>query len=107
MANLKALEFQEKGSFAFNVGTGVPTTFNYAIEILNGALGAKVPTEYFDNPYSFYQDQTQADTSYADKALRFRCQFTPEAGIRDYAKILGSGLDLTPQASDPGSKWHP
>ena len=96
LANLKALEFPERGAFAFNVGTGIPTSFNKVIEVLNGALGAKKPTEYFDNPYSFYQDQTLADMSISQKALKFRCQFTPEAGIQDYVKILGSGTNLTP-----------
>ena len=90
LANLKALEFSERGAFAFNVGTGIPTSFNKVIEALNGALGASKPTEYFDNPYSFYQDQTQADMAYSQKVLKFRCQFTPDAGIRDYAAILKS-----------------
>lgn len=88
LANLKALEFPERGAFAFNVGTGIPTSFNKVIDVLNSALGADKPTDYFDNPYDFYQDQTQADMDYSQKALKFRCQFSPEAGIRDYVKIL-------------------
>ena len=86
LANLRAYEY--KGSGVFNVGTGVPTSFNQVIEVLNSALGASRPTEYFDNPYSFYQDQTQADTEHAEKEMGFKCMFTPEQGIRDYAGIL-------------------
>lgn len=86
LANIKAFKF--KGSGVFNVGTGVPTSFNRVIEVLNQALGADKTADYFDNPYSFYQDQTQADVSRAKKVMGFECQFTPEAGIRDYARIL-------------------
>jgi ADP-L-glycero-D-manno-heptose 6-epimerase len=86
LANLKASEY--RGSGAFNVGTGVRTSFNKVIEVLNSALGASKPTEYFDNPYSFYQDETQADPALAEKEMGFKCQFTPEQGIRDYVSIL-------------------
>ncbi|OGR87604.1 MAG: hypothetical protein A3A86_08030 [Elusimicrobia bacterium RIFCSPLOWO2_01_FULL_60_11] len=88
LANLKALEFPERGAYAFNVGTGIPTSFNQVIEVLNSALRASKPTDFFDNPYDFYQDQTQADMDYSQKVLKFRCQFSPEAGIRDYVTIL-------------------
>ena len=43
-----------------NVGTGKPTTFNRLIEILNEVLGTQLAPDYFDNPYSFYQNKTQA-----------------------------------------------
>lgn len=86
LANIKAFEF--KGSGAFNVGTGIQTTFNHVIDILNTILGANKPTDYFDNPYNFYQDQTQADTNQAEKVLGFKCHFTPEDGIWDYARHL-------------------
>ncbi|OGR78453.1 MAG: hypothetical protein A3I11_02320 [Elusimicrobia bacterium RIFCSPLOWO2_02_FULL_39_32] len=86
LANLKAWEFS--GSGVFNVGTGIPTTFNQIIQIINSALGANKPTDYFDNPYDFYQDQTQADMGFSNQVLGFKCQFSPESGIRDYVKIL-------------------
>ena len=92
LANLKALEFPERGAFAFNVGTGIPTSFNKVIEVLNSALGASKPTDYFDNPYDFYQDQTQADMDYSTNVLKFRCRFSPEAGIRDYVRILQNDI---------------
>jgi ADP-L-glycero-D-manno-heptose 6-epimerase len=95
LANLKALEFSEHGAFAFNVGTGIPTSFNQVIEVLNSALGANKSTDYFDNPYDFYQEETQADMAYSESILKFRCQFSPESGIRDYVKIL-AGADLKP-----------
>ncbi len=88
LANLKALEFPERGDYAFNVGTGIPTSFNQVIAALNSALKADKPTDYIDNPYTFYQDQTQADMAYSESLLKFRCQFSPETGIQDYVKIL-------------------
>ncbi len=86
LANLAAAEY--KGSGAFNVGTGIQTSFNQVIAIINKALGKNKPTDYFDNPYSFYQDETQADMALSKKELKFECQFTPESGITDYVKIL-------------------
>lgn len=85
-ANLKALEFS--GSGIFNVGTGTPTSFNQVIEILNFVLNSDKPTDYFDNPYDFYQDQTQADMTLSKSVLGFDCQYTPREGILDYAKFL-------------------
>jgi ADP-L-glycero-D-manno-heptose 6-epimerase len=86
LANLKAYEFKDGG--VFNVGTGIATSFNRVIEVLNQALGAVQPTDYFDNPYDFYQDQTQADTLRAEQVLKFKCQYSPEQGIRDYVEWL-------------------
>lgn len=86
LANLKALEYN--GCGVFNVGTGIPTTFNKVIEVLNAALGTYKRTDYFDNPYDFYQDYTQADTSLAEKTLGFKCRYSPENGIQDYVKWL-------------------
>ncbi len=85
-ANWKA--YQYKGSGVFNVGTGLPTSFNDVIAILNKILGATKPTEYFDNPYNFYQDTTQADPTLAEKEMGFKASFPPEKGIADYVAWL-------------------
>jgi ADP-L-glycero-D-manno-heptose 6-epimerase len=88
LANLKSLKLE--GCQVFNVGTGIPTSFNKVIEILNQTLGANKPTDYFDNPYLFYQNETQADIHHASKNLDFQCQYTPEEGIKDYVRYLKS-----------------
>ena len=88
LANVAASEYN--GSGAFNVGTGIPTSFNQVIAIINKALGKNKPTDYFDNPYNFYQDETQADMTLSRKELKFECRFTPETGITDYVRILES-----------------
>ena len=87
-ANVKAFELDRPGAHVFNVGTGARTSFNRVIEILNRTLGASRPTEYFDNPYAFYQDETQADTSLAESILGFKCAYPPEQGIPDYALTI-------------------
>lgn len=87
-ANWKAFEFG--GSDVFNVGTGRPTTFNQVISILNKILGTHQPIEYFDNPYGFYQEATQADATRANSALGFKAAYTSDKGIDDYVDFLKS-----------------
>lgn len=71
-----------------NVGTGISTTFNRIIEILNEVLDTTFFPEYFDNPYNFYQNYTQADTTLAQKVLGFNAQHSIEDGIGDYLKCF-------------------
>ncbi len=85
-ANLKALESRASG--CFNVCTGKPATFNRVIEILGEVLGTSLKTEYFDNPYSFYQSETLGDPALASEKLGFSARFSIEEGIRRY---LGGG----------------
>ena len=87
-ANLKAS--QRQGTYLFNVGTGVPTTFNQVIETLNSILDYHAPTEYFDNPYSFYQEKTLADTLLARQLLGFEIEYASPKGIEDYVRTLQS-----------------
>lgn len=87
-ANWKSYEFTASG--VFNVGTGKGTSFNEVIRILNLALGTSRPTDYFDNPYGFYQDATQADTARADSLLGWTAAHTPTSGILDYVAWLQS-----------------
>lgn len=81
-ANLKALEYGKSG--VFNVGTGKPNTFNGLIEVLNRVLEKNLKPEYFDNPYGFYQDETQADTDLSSSQLGFRAKYDLDSGVKDY-----------------------
>lgn len=81
-ANMKAAEAETGG--VFNVCTGKPTTFNKIIETLNAVLGTKLETDFFDNPYSFYQNETLGDPSGAKSVLGFEARYSIEEGIRDY-----------------------
>lgn len=71
-----------------NVGTGQATSFNEVIEILNEGMGTRLEPEYFDNPYDFYQDYTQAEMSHTAKAIGFKPRYSTREGILDYLKGL-------------------
>lgn len=87
-ANLKAWEATENG--AFNVCTGKQTSFNRMIEILNDVLSLGLQPDYFENPYSFYQDETLGDPAAAERALGFKAKYSIEQGIREYMESVGS-----------------
>ncbi|MBI2898861.1 MAG: NAD-dependent epimerase/dehydratase family protein [Planctomycetes bacterium] len=70
----------------YNVGSGQARSFNDVIAALNRTLGTKLETEYFDNPYPFYQPFTEADLTLSRKKLRYRPKWTIEEGIADYQK---------------------
>ncbi|HBL18066.1 MAG: ADP-glyceromanno-heptose 6-epimerase [Elusimicrobia bacterium GWA2_69_24] len=81
-ANLKAVEASRSG--VYNVCTGRPATFNHLIAVLNKTLGSAYAPEYFENPYSFYQNQTQGDPALAERELGFKARFSVDDGIPDY-----------------------
>ncbi len=77
---------EAKQNTVLNVGTGRSTSFNEVIEALNEALETRLEPDYFDNPYSFYQNFTQADMTHTEKMTGFRCRFTTREGILDYVR---------------------
>ncbi len=85
-ANLLALDKDVSG--IFNIATGRARSFNEIIEILNRELGTNLETEYFDCPYDFYQEFTQADISRARKELGYEPEYSLEEGIREYLKYI-------------------
>lgn len=82
--------YQHPDNGVFNVGTGRGTTFNEVIGWINKTLNRQLATEYFDNPYGFYQDATQADTTRSSTVLGWKAAHTPEAGVADYVAWLQS-----------------
>ena len=81
-AALRARE--AKRNTVLNVGTGKSSSFNEVIDALNEGLGTRLEPDYFDNPYSFYQDFTQADMSHTKSAIGFCCRYSTREGILDY-----------------------
>jgi ADP-L-glycero-D-manno-heptose 6-epimerase len=74
----------------FNVGCGRAATFNEVIAGLNAALGTKLEPEYIENPYSFFQNHTEADISETTRVLGYQPRYTNVAeGIAAYMKALG------------------
>ncbi len=77
---------ESKQSTVVNVGSGNPTSFNEVIQAINEALKTSLEPEYFDNPYDFYQNFTQADMSHTEKMTGFRPKYSTREGILDYVK---------------------
>ncbi|OGR71200.1 MAG: ADP-glyceromanno-heptose 6-epimerase [Elusimicrobia bacterium GWD2_63_28] len=84
--NLNALDAEK--SCVCNLGSGRPGNFNEVVEALNKALHTDLAPDYFDNPYSFYQNKTHADLRQAKTFLNYRPEWSLSDGIADYVKIL-------------------
>jgi len=81
-ANIKACKSSISG--IFNVGSGIPRSFQDIADILQKELGTNYPIEYFTNPYDGYQMHTQADISLTKSHLDFEPCYTLEMGIKSY-----------------------
>ena len=85
--NLCALN-NGKETGVYNAATGIPRDYNAIIACLNKEMGLNLEAEYIDNPYPFFQLKTQADMTAAKEKLGYTPDYTLEAGIADYVKIL-------------------
>ncbi len=87
----------------FNMGSGVPTTFNQIVDALHEGLAippAKLPIDYFHMPESIrpnYQDFTLADMTAAQSGLAWKPNHPPRAAMVSYARWLKS--TCTPPAA--------
>ena len=72
----------------YNVGAGKATSFNRIIAALEQVLATGLETDYFDNPYPFYQDYTCADLTETARGLGWSPRYEPEAAIIEYAHRL-------------------
>jgi ADP-L-glycero-D-manno-heptose 6-epimerase len=81
-ANIKAMEYTRGG--VFNVGSGKSWTFNQVVAELNRALKTNLAPEYFENPYSFTQDWTEADLTESRRCLGYEPKFDLARGIDAY-----------------------
>lgn len=93
-AGMKPLRTLPPRPGVYNVGSGVPTTFNQIVESLRVSLdipASRLPTEYFDMPESvraFYQDFTLADVSAAAEGLNWKPTRPPLEWIGRYGSWL-------------------
>ncbi len=74
----------------YNVGSGRTTSFNAIVEAINLALGTGHEPDYFENPFSFYQDYTCADLTESLRGLPWRPEHDPEEAIADYVRWLAA-----------------
>ncbi|MBI4025621.1 MAG: ADP-glyceromanno-heptose 6-epimerase [Verrucomicrobia bacterium] len=70
----------------YHAGSGHARSFNDVIAALQAQLGTRLETEYFNNPYPFYQPHTEADLSRSRARLGYAPKFSLEDGVRDYFK---------------------
>jgi len=75
-------------STVYNVGSGEARSFNDIVSLLNKYLGLDLQPDYFDCPYDFYQEYTQADMSKIKEELGFVPKYNLEKGIKEYVVIL-------------------
>lgn len=66
----------------FNVGTGVGTSFNDLIAMINKLLDTSIMPEYVENPLKNYVHDTIADLSLISKSLGYKPQWMLEKGIQ-------------------------
>ena len=66
----------------FNVGTGIGTSFNDLVALINNALGRSIEPRYIENPLKNYVHDTIADLSLISKSLGYKPQWTLEKGIK-------------------------
>jgi ADP-L-glycero-D-manno-heptose 6-epimerase len=81
-ANLRAMESSTPG--VFNVGSGEAGSFNQVVAQLNRVLKTDLSPDYFENPYSFCQNWTQADLANSAKSLGYKPAFSLSKGIDAY-----------------------
>lgn len=88
-ANLAALDAPRSG--ICNIGSGHARSFNDVVEVLGHRLNKTLIPEYFDNPYPFYQNHTEAELSETRSLLNWEPSWPLEEGMRDYIQLLESG----------------
>jgi len=89
-ANLAALAAPRSG--IANVGTGRARTFNDLASAIRYHFGREIPIEYFENPYPFYQNHTEADLSLSFALLPgWRPKWSLEEGVAEYLRLLDQG----------------
>lgn len=90
-ANLAALEAPRSG--VCNVGSGKARCFNDLILNLESLLNLKLQVEYFDNPYDFYQNHTEAEMGATLELLGWQPSWSLEDGMAEYIRLLEKNLN--------------
>jgi UDP-glucose 4-epimerase len=89
----------------YNVGTGIQTSFNRVVEIINKQLGTDIKPIYVKNPINNYVQHTMADISLARLELGYEPRWkNVEDGIRQLLSLQPSGDS---PCSTPSSSSYP
>ncbi|MDQ6990246.1 MAG: ADP-glyceromanno-heptose 6-epimerase [Mariprofundaceae bacterium] len=88
-ANIAALTSTQSG--VCNVGSGKARPYNDIVACLGKSLEQHFTPEYFDNPFPFFQNHTEADLSETSRILNWQPSWSLEQGITDYMSHLEAG----------------
>jgi ADP-L-glycero-D-manno-heptose 6-epimerase len=91
-ANIKGFETDKSG--IVNVGTGRARSFNEVVDIIRKTLGVDVEVKYFDNPYEFYQNYTEADLTETKEVLNWYPKTQIEEGIPAYIEWIKENVNV-------------
>lgn len=89
-ANMAGMNAKTGG--VFNVGSGAAYSFNEVVAQLNRTLKLDLQPEYFENPYDFFQNWTEADLTHSRKILGYNPQFNLARGVEAYAASGSLGV---------------
>jgi ADP-L-glycero-D-manno-heptose 6-epimerase len=81
-ANINAALSKKNG--VYNIGSGCARSFLEVADILQMELNTNFEVDYFANPYSGYQNYTQADIYSTKRDLDYDPKFSLEKGINKY-----------------------
>jgi ADP-L-glycero-D-manno-heptose 6-epimerase len=79
---IKACKPKKNG--IYNIGTGIPRSFQDIGDILQNELGTNLGFDYFTNPHDGYQMHTQANIITSQDNLGFEPRISLEQGIKLY-----------------------
>ena len=89
--NRKRENNEKYGSSIYNVGTGIETSFNRVVEIINKQLDTEIKPVYVKNPINNYVQHTMADISLARLELGYKPRWkNVEDGIRQLLSLQPS-----------------
>ncbi|ADY73182.1 ADP-L-glycero-D-manno-heptose-6-epimerase [Desulfurobacterium thermolithotrophum DSM 11699] len=91
-ANIKSFEANKSG--IVNIGTGKARSFNEIVDVIRRTLNVDVEIEYFDNPYDFYQNYTEADLTETKEILNWYPGTQIEEGIPAYIKWIKENVNI-------------
>jgi ADP-L-glycero-D-manno-heptose 6-epimerase len=72
-ANFAAMSATMSG--VFNVGSGKAASFNRVVFELNRVLKTDLQPDYFENPYAFFQNATEANLTKSREELRYQPKY--------------------------------
>ncbi|MGH9879296.1 MAG: NAD-dependent epimerase/dehydratase family protein [Nitrososphaerales archaeon] len=80
----------------YNVGTGVETSFNEIIRVINEQIGSDISPKYVENPVKNYVQETLADTTLAKTELGFDAKCSLADGISRQIKDFQQNESAAP-----------